>query len=82
VLDSELRGGSHRPCRLRIDRLTSVSKFDYILTHTGFMGSRKLSSFDGHRVGRYLTSPIVMYTGIVYGPPTDNPECGIVKDVH
>jgi hypothetical protein len=28
------------------DRLASMSKFDYVLMHTGFMRSRKLSSFD------------------------------------
>jgi hypothetical protein len=28
-----------------------VNKIDYVLAHTGFMGSRKLSSFDGRRVG-------------------------------
>jgi hypothetical protein len=61
--DSELRGGSLHPCRLRTDHLVPVSKFDYVLTHTGFMGSHKLTSFYGHWV--------VMYTGIVYGPPTD-----------
>jgi hypothetical protein len=27
-----------------------------VLTHTGYMGPWKLSSFDGHQVGRYLTS--------------------------
>jgi hypothetical protein len=75
--DSDLRGGSPRPCRLRTDRLALMSKFDCVLTHTRYMGSRKLSSFDGHRVGRSLTSPVVMYTGIVYGPPMDNPACGI-----
>jgi hypothetical protein len=36
-------------CRLRTTsfgpRGTSI---DYILTHSGFIGSRKLSSFDGH----------------------------------
>jgi hypothetical protein len=51
-------------------------KFDYVLTHTRFMGSCKLTSFNGHWVGQY-TSPLLMYTGIVYGPPTDSPECGI-----
>jgi hypothetical protein len=49
--DSELRGGSPCPCRLRTDRLASVSKFDYVLMHTRFMSSHKLSSFDGRRVG-------------------------------
>jgi hypothetical protein len=67
--DSELRGGSPHPCRLRNDRLAPVSKFDYVLTHTRFMGSRKLSSFSCHRVGRYLTSPAVMYTEILCGHP-------------
>jgi hypothetical protein len=68
-------GGS--PClyRLRTDHLTSMSKFDYVLMHTEHMESRKLSSFDGHRVGRLLTSPVVMYAGIVYGPPTESPVC-------
>jgi hypothetical protein len=34
------------PClsQLRTDRLAPVSKFDYVLTHTRFMGSYKLSS--------------------------------------
>jgi hypothetical protein len=32
-------------------------RIDYVLVHSGFMGSCKLSSFDGHRVGRYLTTP-------------------------
>jgi hypothetical protein len=36
------------------------------------MESCKLSSFDGHWVGRSLTSHVVMYIGIVYGP-----MCGI-----
>jgi hypothetical protein len=75
--DSELWAGSPRPCQLRTDRLALVSKFDYVLTHTGFMGSHKLSSFDGRWVGWYLTSPTVMYTGIVYKPHTDSPVCGI-----
>jgi hypothetical protein len=73
----KLRGGSPHLCRLRTNRLAPVSKFDYVLTHTGLMGSCKLSSFDCHRVGRYLTSPIVIYTRIVYVPPTDSLECGI-----
>jgi hypothetical protein len=49
-------GGSPRLCRLRTDRLALVNKIDYVLAHTRFMGSYKLSSFDGHRVGQYLTS--------------------------
>jgi hypothetical protein len=44
----ELRGGSPRLCRLRTDRLAPVSKFDYVLAHTRFMGSRKLSSLVGY----------------------------------
>jgi hypothetical protein len=52
--DSELRGDSPRPCMLRTDCLGPVSKFDYVLKHMGLMGSRKLSSFGRHRVGRYL----------------------------
>jgi hypothetical protein len=43
--DWELQGGSPRPCRLRTDRLALVNKFDYVLAHAGFMGSRKSSSF-------------------------------------
>jgi hypothetical protein len=62
ISDLELRSGSPYLCRLRTGRPASVSKFDYVLMHTRFMGSRKLSSFDGHRVGRSLTSPIVIYT--------------------
>jgi hypothetical protein len=75
--DLDLRGGSPFPCRLRTDRLAPVSKFDYVPSHTGFMGSRKLSSFNGHRVGQSLTSRTMMYTRIVYRPPTDSPACGI-----
>jgi hypothetical protein len=40
-------GGSPRLCRLRIDRLAPVNKTDYVLARMGFMGSHKLSSFDG-----------------------------------
>jgi hypothetical protein len=44
--DLELQSGSPPPpCRLRIDRLAPMRKFDYVLTHAGFMGSRKPSSF-------------------------------------
>jgi hypothetical protein len=50
-------GGSPRLCRLRTDRLALVNKIDYVLVHTRFMGSHKLSSFDGHRVGRYFILP-------------------------
>jgi hypothetical protein len=41
-------GGSPRLCRLRTNRLALVNKIDYVLAHLGFMGSRKLSSFDGY----------------------------------
>jgi hypothetical protein len=44
----ELRGGSPHLCQLRTGHLAPVSKFDYILTHTGYLESRKLSSFVGH----------------------------------
>jgi hypothetical protein len=49
--DSELQGGSPCLCQLRTNHLAPVSKFDYVLMHTGFMGSHKLSSFDGRQVG-------------------------------
>jgi hypothetical protein len=75
-------GGSPYLCRLRTDRLAPVSKFNYVLTHTRYMESCKLSSFDGRRVGQSLTSPIVMYTGIVYGSSTDSPTCSITWKTH
>jgi hypothetical protein len=40
-------GDSPRLCRLRTDRLAPVNKIDYVLAHKRFMGSHKLSSFDG-----------------------------------
>jgi hypothetical protein len=40
-------GGSPHLCRLSTDLLAPVRKFNYVLTHTGFMWSHKLSSFDG-----------------------------------
>jgi hypothetical protein len=48
-------GGSPRPHQLRIDHLSPVSKIDYVLMHIEFMGSHKLSNFDGHGVGRHPT---------------------------
>jgi hypothetical protein len=33
-----------------------ATRIDYVLVHTRFIGSRKLSSLDDRRVGRYLTS--------------------------
>jgi hypothetical protein len=50
-------GGSPHLCQLRTNHLTPVSKSDYVLAHTGFMGPHKLSSFDGHQVGQYLILP-------------------------
>jgi hypothetical protein len=41
--DSELQGGNPRLCRLR----TALVVLSCVLTHMGFMGSRKLSSVDG-----------------------------------
>jgi hypothetical protein len=41
-------GGFSRLCQLRTDHLALVRKFDYVLTHKGFMRSHKFSSFDGH----------------------------------
>jgi hypothetical protein len=80
---SELRGGSPHLCQLRT---TSVgpcgTSIDYVLMHTRFMGYHKLSSFDSHRVGRYLTLPTVMYIGTVYGPPMDSLERYRVEYVH
>jgi hypothetical protein len=35
--NSELHGGSSCSCRLRTDRLALMNKFDYVLTHAGFM---------------------------------------------
>jgi hypothetical protein len=40
-------GGSPRLCRLRTDHLAPQNKIGYVLVHTGFMRSRKLSRFDG-----------------------------------
>jgi hypothetical protein len=75
---SKLQGGSPLLCWLRTASVGSWwASIDYVLMHTGHMKSCKLSGFDGHRVGRSLTSPIVMYTRIVYGPPMDSPVCGI-----
>jgi hypothetical protein len=45
--DSELQGGSPRLCRLRTDRLASVNKIEFVLTHTGYMEPCKLSTYGG-----------------------------------
>jgi hypothetical protein len=41
-------GGCPRPCLLRTNRLAPMNNIDYVLAHTGLMGSRKLSSFDDY----------------------------------
>jgi hypothetical protein len=41
-------GSSPHLCRLKTDHLAPVNKIDYLLAHTGFLGSHKLSSFDNH----------------------------------
>jgi hypothetical protein len=46
MFDLELRCGSPCLCQFKIDCLAPVSKFDYVLMHTGVVGSHKLSSFD------------------------------------
>jgi hypothetical protein len=72
------KGGSHHLCHLRPMTVGPWgSSIDYVLAHTFFMGSCKVSRFDCHWVGRHPTTPIVMYTGIVYEPLMDSPECGI-----
>jgi hypothetical protein len=62
-------GGSPCLSQLRTNRLTPVSKFDYVLAHTGFMGSRKYSSFVCHRVKRYSTIPHGCSSGSCMGHP-------------
>jgi hypothetical protein len=45
-------GGSHRLCRLRTMSVgPPTTSIDYVLTHMDYMGPRKPSSFDSHRVG-------------------------------
>jgi hypothetical protein len=60
-------GGSPHLSRLRTDRLAPVNKFDYVLMHTGFMGSRKLSvtphfkmKTDAHRM--HAHDQVVIHT--------------------
>jgi hypothetical protein len=36
------KGGIPHMCRLRADRLAPVSKVDYVMMHTGFMGPTNL----------------------------------------
>jgi hypothetical protein len=46
------KGGSPRLCRLRTVFVVPYgTSIDYVLAYTRFMGSRKLSSFGGRRVG-------------------------------
>jgi hypothetical protein len=63
IVNLELQGGSPRLSRLRTNHLALVSKFDYVLAHTGFMGSCELSSVVCHRVGQYLSSLNGCYMG-------------------
>jgi hypothetical protein len=45
-------GGIPFLCRLRSASIGPPAiSIDYVLTHTSYMGLRKPSSFDGHRVG-------------------------------
>jgi hypothetical protein len=55
--DSELQGGSPRLCRLRTASVCALLQqaLSCVLTHTGFMGSHKLSSVDDRWVGRHPT---------------------------
>jgi hypothetical protein len=42
------KGGNPRLCRLRTVSVgPPTTSIDYVLTHTGYMGPRKPSSFDG-----------------------------------
>jgi hypothetical protein len=76
ISDLELWCGSPFLCQMRTNRVAPMNKIDYVLAHTGFMWSYKLSSFDGRWVGQSLTNHVVMYIGIVYGSPKDSPACG------
>jgi hypothetical protein len=50
-------GGSLHLCRLKsVSVGPPATSIDPLLTHMGYMGPCKPSSFDGHWVGRYLTS--------------------------
>jgi hypothetical protein len=69
-LYSSSEGANPRLYRLRTDHLALVNKIDYILTHTGFMGSANLvtlmvAELDDTQL--YLTDGI----GIVFRPLTD-----------
>jgi hypothetical protein len=49
ISDSKLQGGSPPPVSIkdRVGYALLQQVLSCVLTHTGFMGSRKLSSFDG-----------------------------------
>jgi hypothetical protein len=49
--------------------------FDYVPMHTVFRGPANLVTLMVLELDD--TSPVVLYTGIVYRPPTDSTECGI-----
>jgi hypothetical protein len=67
-----------RLCRLRPRSVGSEwTSFDYVLAHTGFMGSRKHNSFVCWWDESYPTIPHGCIEGIVHGPSTDRPVCGI-----
>jgi hypothetical protein len=53
--DSELQYGSPCLCRDHVDCALLQQALSCVLTHMGFMGSRKLSSVNGRWVGRHLT---------------------------
>jgi hypothetical protein len=51
------KGGSPCLCQLWTASVGPLAtSIDYILTHMGYMGPLKPSSFDNRQVGRYLTS--------------------------
>jgi hypothetical protein len=78
IWNLELRGGCPHLCRLRLASVGSKwTSFDYVLVHTRFMGSHKHSSFVCCWDGSYPTIPHGCLEGIVHGPPTDSPVCGI-----
>jgi hypothetical protein len=50
--------GSPHLCQLKVASIGPYgTSIDYVLAHIIFMGSHKLSSFEGHRVRRYHTIP-------------------------
>jgi hypothetical protein len=75
---SELQGGSPCLCQLRTVRSGTLSELS-ICT------DRMLALWDPVNwcslvivvVGWYSTIPLEMFSGIVYGPPTDSPASGI-----